>query len=115
MPRPRIGTVPMSPAERQARHRAMLRQPTGPACGRPEDRRRPRPPVAPTRRIAPRPTRWSAAVAALVDLQEEYRAWLENLPQNLESSGLAGKLQAIVELDLEELQAVDPPRGFGRD
>jgi len=54
-------------------------------------------------------------VAALVDLQEEYRAWLENLPQNLESSGLAGKLQAIVELDLEELQAIDPARGYGRD
>ncbi len=103
MPRPRIGTVPMNPAERQARRRAKLRQ------------QNPRPPVAPTQRIAPRPTRWSAAVAALIDLQEEYRAWLENLPQNLESSKLAGKLQTIVELDIEELQAVDPPRGFGRD
>jgi hypothetical protein len=45
----------------------------------------------------------------------EYRAWLENLPQNLESSRLAEKLEAIVEPDLEELQEVDPPRGFGRD
>jgi hypothetical protein len=54
-------------------------------------------------------------VAALVDLQEEYRSWLENLPQNLEASRLADKLQAIVELDLEELQAINPPRGFGRD
>jgi hypothetical protein len=63
----------------------------------------------------PRATRWSAAVAALVDLQEEYRTWLKNLPQNLESSRLADKLQAIVELNLEELQAVDPPRGFGRE
>jgi hypothetical protein len=69
----------------------------------------------PTRRRAPRPTRWFAAVVALVDLQEEYRTWLENLPQNLESSRLAEKLQAIVELDLDELQAIDPPRGFGRD
>jgi hypothetical protein len=103
MPRPRIGTVPMNPAERQARRRAKLRQ------------QNPRPPVAATRRIAPRPTRWSTAVAALLDLQEEYRAWLENLPQNLESSGLADKLQAIVELDLEELQAVGLPLGFGRD
>jgi hypothetical protein len=103
MPRPRIGTVPMSPAERQARHRAMLRQQSS------------RPPAAPSRRLAPRPARWSAAVTALVDLQEEYRTWLENLPPNLESSRLAEKLQAIVELDLEELQAVDPPRGFGRD
>jgi uncharacterized protein (DUF3820 family) len=65
--------------------------------------------------MAARPTRWAAAVAALVDLHEEYRAWLENLPQNLESSKLADKLQIIIELDLEELQAIDPPRGYGRD
>ena len=103
MPRPRIGTVPMSPAERQARHRAALRQQS------------PRPPATPTRRIAPGPTRWFAAVAALVDLQEEYRTWLDSLPQNLESSRLGEKLQEIVELDLDELQAIDPPRGFGRD
>ena len=54
-------------------------------------------------------------MATLVDLQEEYRAWLENLPPNLESSRLADKLQTIIELDLEELQAIDPPRGYGRD
>jgi hypothetical protein len=54
-------------------------------------------------------------VDALVDLQEEYRTWLDNLPQSLESSKLADKLQTIVELDLEELQAIDPPRGYGRD
>jgi hypothetical protein len=69
----------------------------------------------PTRRIAPRPTRWPAAVAALVDLQEEYRTWLENLPQNLESSKLASKLQTIIELDLEELQAIDPAATAGTD
>jgi hypothetical protein len=28
---------------------------------------------------------------------------------------LADKLQAIAELDLDELQAIDPPRGYGRD
>jgi len=28
---------------------------------------------------------------------------------------LADKLQAIADLDLEELQAIDPPRGYGRD
>jgi hypothetical protein len=54
-------------------------------------------------------------VAALVGLQEEYRAWLDNLPPNLESSTLADKLQAVVDLDLEALQAIDPPRGYGRD
>jgi hypothetical protein len=44
-----------------------------------------------------------------------YRAWLDNLPSNLESSMLADKPQAIVELGLEALQEIDPPRGYGRD
>jgi hypothetical protein len=39
----------------------------------------------------------------------------DNLPPNLEGSRLAEKLQAIVELDLEQLQTIDPPRGYGRD
>ena len=103
MPRHRIGPIPMSPAERQARRRAKLRRPI------------PGPPATPTRRIAPRPKRWAAAVAALVNLQEEYRAWLDNLPPNLENSTLADKLQTIVEFDLEALQEIDPPRGYGRD
>jgi hypothetical protein len=93
----------MSPAQRQARRRAKLRQHNPPQ------------PATPTRRIAPRPTRWAAAVAALIDLQDEYRAWLNNIPPNLESSTLADKLQTIVELNLEALQEIDPPRGYGRD
>ena len=67
------------------------------------------------RRILPRPRRWATAVAALIDLQDEYRAWLDTLPANLEGSRLAEKLQAIAEFDLEELQMIDPPRGYGRD
>jgi hypothetical protein len=55
------------------------------------------------------------AIATLIALQDEYRAWLDNLPTRLEGSRLAEKLQAITELDLEELQAIDPPRGYGRD
>jgi hypothetical protein len=55
------------------------------------------------------------AVATLIDLQDDYRAWLDTLPANLEASKLAEKLHAIVELDLDELQAIDPPRGYGRD
>ena len=98
MPRPRIGALPITPAERQARHRARR------CCDSPA-----RP--APVRR----PRRWAAAVTTLVELQDQYRDWLDNLPASLESSRLAEKLQAIAELDLEELQAVDPPRGYGRD
>ncbi len=103
MPAHRIGIAPMTPAERQARHRAKLRRPSQAT------------PRAPASRLPPRPKRWAAAVATLVDLQEDYRAWLDALPANLEASRLAEKLQAIVELDLEELQAIDPPRGYGRD
>jgi hypothetical protein len=33
----------------------------------------------------------------------------------LEGSRMAEKLEAIAELDLDELQAIDPPRGYGRD
>jgi hypothetical protein len=47
--------------------------------------------------------------------QGEYRAWLDTLPANLAGSRLAEKLQAIAELDLDELQTIDPPRGYGRD
>ena len=28
---------------------------------------------------------------------------------------MADKLQVIADLDLEELEAIDPPRGYGRD
>ena len=103
MPRQCIGIAPMTPAERQVRHRTRLHQ---------RSRTTPR---SPAPRIPPRPRRWAAAVAALINLQEEYRAWLDNLPANLEGSRLAEKLQAIAELDLEELQTIDPPRGYGRD
>ena len=54
-------------------------------------------------------------MAALIALHDQYRAWLDNLPDNLEGSRLADKLPAIADLDLEELQAIDPPRGYGRD
>jgi hypothetical protein len=93
----------MTAAERQARHRAKQRLP----------HLAPTPSPAP--RIPPRPQRWAAAVAALVALQDEYRAWFDRLPENLEASATAEKLQAITEIDLDELLTIDPPRGYGRD
>ena|SRR6516225_12233897 len=113
MPKPRIGAIPMSSAERQARPHGSSPWAEGPRVRLRQQR--PASPAAPTRRLAPRPARWATAVATLVRLQGEYRAWLDNLPPNLENSALADKLQTIVELDLEELAAVDPPRGYGRD
>jgi hypothetical protein len=103
MPRRRIGARPMTPAERQAQRRARLRRANRTAA------------TPPARRTPPRPQRWAVAVAALIDLHDEYRVWLDNLPASLEGSRLGEKLHAIAELDLEELQAIDPPRGYGPD
>jgi hypothetical protein len=59
--------------------------------------------------------RWRQAVAELRDLQDEYQAWLEALPQNMEDSATAEALRTICDLDLSELESIVPPRGFGRD
>jgi hypothetical protein len=103
MPRQPIGDRPMTDAERQARYRAAR------AAGKP---------IVRTRRPADhrsRAQRWTDHVTGLVEAQVEYAAWLESLPDNLRDSPLAEALQAICDLDLSELQAIIPPRGFGRD
>jgi hypothetical protein len=103
MPAKAIGERAMTDAERQARYRAVR------AAGAP---------VIRTRRPADhrsRARRWNDAVADLTNLQAEYAAWLESLPDNLQDTATAEALRAITELDLGELQAIVPPRGFGRD
>ena len=90
-------------AERQARYRA--RHPgAAPTLRyrRPADRRT-------------RPQRWLDAVAELVALQDEYAAWLGALPEATRDGATGTVLQAIVDLDLDEISAIEPPRGFGRD
>ena len=90
-------------AQRQRRYRARRKAQQPPAqYRRPHDRRS-------------RPQRWQDAVRTLLELQGEYQAWLDNLPDNLGESALAHKLEAICGLDLVELESVQPPRGFGRD
>ena len=103
MPRPSVNEVPMTGAERQARYRAAH------AAGAPVVRTR-----RPTDR-RPRVQRWNDTIAKALELQAEYTGWLDALPDNQQDSALAEALRAIVELDLSELQAVEPPRGFGRD
>jgi hypothetical protein len=103
MPAKAIGERAMTDAERQARYRAAR------TAGEP---------VVRTRRPADhrsRVRRWDDAVAELIKLQAEYDAWLQNLPENLQDTATAEALRAISELDLSELQAIVPPRGFGRD
>ena len=104
MPRPSIGETPMTGAERQARYRAAR------ANNVPVIRiRRARLTVAAGSSAGMTPS------PRLTDLQAEYAAWLEAMPDNQRDSTMAEALRAIVELDLSELQAIEPPRGFGRD
>jgi hypothetical protein len=103
MPRPLTGETPMTGTERQARYRAAR------AAGAP---------IVRTRRPIDRRSRsqrWNDTIAALVELQVEYGAWLNALPDNQQECTTAEGLRAIIELDLSELQAIEPPRGFGRD
>lgn len=59
--------------------------------------------------------RWQAAVAELLALQAEYADWLAAMPEATRNSATGEALQAIIELDLDELGNIEPPRGFGRD
>ncbi len=61
------------------------------------------------------PSVWCDAISELITLQGHYAGWLEALPENLQDSATAEALQAIYDLDLTELHAIVPPRGFGRD
>jgi hypothetical protein len=106
MPRGREpeGEAPLSNAERQARYRARHKEQQ--ACANVRRLR-----VGRRTRIQ----RWHAAVAELVDLQAGYTAWLNALPESLRDTATAEALQAIVDLDLEGLAAIELPRGYGRD
>jgi hypothetical protein len=103
MPRRPRSDRPMTNAERQARHRAAQAAAL---------------PVIHYRRSADRRSRaqrWRDAVAELVALQAEYAAWLDALPETLRDGATGQALQAIVDLDLDDLLAIEPPRGYGRD
>ena len=99
------GQRALSGAERQARYR---QRQVGNRAAPP-----PRPP-RPIQR-ASRAQQWHTAVAVLVALQAEYAAWLDALPEALRDGATGEALQAIVDLDLDELVSIEPPRGFGRD
>jgi hypothetical protein len=96
------GDRALTGAERQARYRARHAGMPIVRYRRPADRRS-------------RPQRWHDAVAELVALQEEYRDWFEALPEATRDGATGDALQAILDLDLDEIAAIEPPRGFGRD
>lgn len=62
------------------------------------------------------------AANRLLSLQEEYQDWRDGLPENLENSPVAEKLDAVLDLDVQglsdtadECSDADLPRGFGND
>ena len=99
------GETPLSNAERQARWRVKHQAPVPSVvirARRPVDRRS-------------RVQRWRDAVGELLDIQSDCAGWLDALPEALRETATAEALQAIVDLDLDELAAIQPPRGYGRD
>ncbi|MBV8913814.1 MAG: hypothetical protein JOZ05_12340 [Acetobacteraceae bacterium] len=54
-------------------------------------------------------------MAELLALQAEYADWLAALPEATREGATGEALQAIIDLDLDELINIEPPRGFGRD
>ena len=96
------GDHPLTAAERQARYRARRAHAPTIRYRRPADRRS-------------RWQRWQAAVAELVALQTEYAQWFEALPEPFRDTATGEALQAILDLDLDEICAIAPPRGFPRD
>ena len=106
MPRGREleGQTALSNAERQARWRArrhVVRAPPIIKTSRPGRRSRTK--------------RWNDALAEMLAVQAECAAWFEALPESLRDSATATALQDMIDLDLDAIAQVQPPRGYGRD
>lgn len=92
--------------------------------------------------MASRPQRWEraidrarqdamdaadGAVSDLLELQQEYQDWRNALPENMECTPTAEKLDDVCDLELgfldlheladvlDDAEQIDLPRGFGRD
>ena len=64
-----------------------------------------------------RPQRWADAVQVLVDILDDYEQWRDRLPPSLAEGATAERIEEALELrDLvDQLQAAELPKGFGRD
>jgi hypothetical protein len=101
------GEKALTGAERQARYRLRPGLTPEPASAQAAPRRLPR-----GHSLS---RRWNDTVAGLLALQAEYARWLDALPEATRENATGEALQAMVDLDLEEIVAIQPPRGFGRD
>jgi hypothetical protein len=111
-PPPR-GDRAATPAERSAAYRARRKANAADAPAKPLVVIRYRRPA--DRRS--RPQQWADAVQALADLVDQFEEWRDKLPSSLANSATAEALDAVLELrgHVGDLQAVELPRGFGRD
>jgi hypothetical protein len=111
-PPPR-GERAATPAERSAAYRARRKATVADAPAnspvvvryrRPADRRS-------------RPEQWADAVQTLADLLDRLQVWRDKMPSSLANSATAEALDAVLELrgQVEDLQAAEVPKGFGRD
>ena len=83
----------------------------------------------PEPRVPGKTSRWALACGEvsgglddLRSIQDEYREWLDNMPENFQASTTAQKLEQVIDLDVEsvllfvdEAESIDLPLGFGRD
>jgi hypothetical protein len=99
------GHTALTNAERQARFRARRLALASPIAVKRH--------VAGRRRS--RAKRWNDAFAEMIAVQAECAAWFVALPENLHDSATAAALQDMIDLDLDAIAAVQPPRGYGRD
>jgi hypothetical protein len=107
------GEQALTGAERQARYRERINLAHHPAHAPGANK----PSAAPRKppRGASLSRRWNDTVARLAGLQVEYARWLEAIPEATRDTATGEALQSIVDLDLEEILAIRPPLGFGRD
>jgi hypothetical protein len=95
----------MTPAERQARYWAK-REAGKPSVRyrRPADRRR-------------RPKPWRDACVTLLEILDSYQDWRDSIPAGLIGSPTTQKPDDVLALRglIEELNAAELPRSFGRD
>jgi hypothetical protein len=111
-PPPR-GDRAATPAERAAAYRARRKATAADVQVKP-------PVVIRYRRAADRrsrPQQWADAVQTLTDLLDQFEEWRDKLPPSLANNATAEALDAVLELrgHVEDLQAVELPKGFGRD
>ena len=111
-PSPR-GDRAATPAERSAAYRARRKAAAADTPAKPPAAVRYRRPA--DRRS--RPEQWADAVQTLADLLDRCQEWRDKLPSSLANGATAEALDAVLELRgiIEELQAVELPKGFGRD